>query len=206
VRDRQNGVGAPGVSVPALLSQRLSLLFGCLTACATAGTAPPEQQPAPDAPKLVDAPPPIDAAVSDCASAATCQAAMPLGTVSGDTGNMKLSAMGHQAAWFRVRVTEDDSEPFGLTLRVAAKLTSPASANYDVFVFLNEGADVVECALSAGSATSAGNVDENRAEWGEGSVANGSNDGRDVSIEVRPISGACDASAPWQLEVEGNWL
>ena len=109
--------------------QRLSLSFGCLVACATAGSTPPEEQPAPDAPTLVDARPPIDAAVSDCASAATCQAAMPLGSVSGDTGNAKLSAMGHQAAWFRVRVTEDDSDVPGLTLRVAAKLTSPQAVD-----------------------------------------------------------------------------
>ena len=30
---------------------------------------------------------------------------MSLGTVSGDTNNVKLSAQGYQSAWFRVRVT-----------------------------------------------------------------------------------------------------
>jgi hypothetical protein len=185
-----------------------------LVACASAGGDPALQ---PDASLPVDAPkPPADSSVEPppdsppqnlCASAATCQNAVSLGSVSGDTLNMKVApAPGHQSAWFRVRVTEDDSEPLGLTLRVAAKLTSPSTNDYDVFVYVNSGSNVVECATTTGTTTTTGNVNENRTEWGEGFVSNGSDDGRDVSIEVRPIGTNCQPTSFWSLEIEGNWL
>jgi hypothetical protein len=37
-------------------------------------------------------------------------------------------------------------------------------------------------------------------------VPNGGDDGRNVSIEVRPVGTSCAAGLEWQLEVEGNWL
>jgi len=148
---------------------------------------------------------PSDAA-NVCASAATCTGALVLGTVSGDTNNQKLSTSGYQAAWIRVRVTEDNSSALGLTLRVAAKLTSPSGANFDAFVYVNTGSDTVECTTTTGTLTTTGNVEQTRAEWGEGTIANGADDGRDVSIEVRPVSGTCAPGQTWQLEIEGNWL
>lgn len=184
-----------------------------LVACASAGTDTAPLQPDSGMPVVDSAPPadspapPMDSPPQNlCASAMTCQAAMNLGTVSGDTGNAMLSAVGHQSAWFRVRVTEDDSEVLGLTLRVAAKLTSPTTNDYDVFVYVNSGNDVVECATTTGTTTTNGNVNENRTEWGEGTISNGDDDGRDVSIEVRPIGTNCSATSFWSLEIEGNWL
>lgn len=185
-----------------------SVAILALASCATAGsdTGGVDSNVAGDSRiVIVDARPPVDALVNLCPSAATCQAAMSLGTVSGDTQNQKLSSMGHQSAWFRVRVTEDDSDIPGLTLRVGAKLTSPATADYDVFVYLNAGSNVVECSTTVGTTTNNGTINETRAEWGEGAIPNGSDDGRDVSIEVRPISGNCSPQQPWQLEIEGNW-
>jgi hypothetical protein len=126
--------------------------------------------------------------------------------VSGDTGNIHLNTSGHQSAWFRVRVTEDDSAVLGLKLRVGAKLTSPATNDYDVFVYVNSGSDVVECATTTGTITTNGTLDENKAEWGEGTISNGSDDDRNVSIEIRPIGTSCATTNPWTLEVEGNWL
>jgi len=188
------------------------LVLVAVASCANAGMGPgdlPDVDAAkpPPVDARPDAPPPVDAMMVDqCPSAATCQTAMALGSVSGDTGNAKLSAMGHQSAWFRVRVTEDDSDIPGLTLRVGAKLTSPATVDFDVFVYVNAGSDVVECSTTVGTTTTNGTVNETLAEWGEGIVPNGSDDSRNVSIEVRPISGTCDPTKPWQLEVEGNWL
>ncbi|MDQ3364685.1 MAG: hypothetical protein M3680_04575 [Myxococcota bacterium] len=144
--------------------------------------------------------------VTGCPSTDTCAAAVLLGTVSGDSGALKLTVTGHQAAWFRVRVTEDSSSALGLALRMAAKLTSPEGTNYDVFVYVNAGTDVVECTTPTGSMTTSGATEQTRVQWGEGAISNGSDDGRSVSIEIRPISGTCVAAAPWQLEVEGNWL
>ncbi len=159
-----------------------------------------------DASALKDAAPSIDAPASQCPSSDTCAAAMMLGTVSGDSTTPKLTASGYRAAWYRVRVTEDNSSIGGLKLRVAAKLTSPAAVDFDVLVYVNAGSDVIECATTTGTTTTSGNLDTVKAEWGEGTISNGSDDGRNVSIEVRPKSGQCMPAYAWQLEVEGNWL
>lgn len=152
----------------------------------------------------------IDAPSSDgpntCPSAMTCATAMMLGTVSGDTGNAKLTASGYQAAWFRVRVTEDDSDIIGLTLRVASKLTFPPSPGFETYVYVNSGSDVAsECAITTGTRATVGNLQTVKAEWGEGTFSNGSSDSRNVTIEVRPVGTSCTAAATWSLEVEGNW-
>jgi hypothetical protein len=149
---------------------------------------------------------PIDAALMTCAGTDTCQTAMMLGSVSGDSNNQKLTASGHKGAWFRVRVTEDVDGIGGLSLRVAAKLTSPANVKFDTFVYVNTGSDVVECATTTGTVTTNGNLKQVRAEWGEGTIANGADDDRNVSIEIRPMNASgCSPSEMWQLEVEGNW-
>jgi hypothetical protein len=176
-----------------------------MASCASAGSEGPADAPAADARRPADAAIPIDAPMNVCPSAATCQTAMTLGQVSGDTGNMKLTAMGYQSAWFRVRVTEDNNDIIGLTLRGSAKLTSPSAADFDVFVYVNAGSDVIECTTTTGTTTTNGTVNQVRAEWGEGTIPNGSNDSRHMSIEVRPISGTCAPNQMWQLEVEGNW-
>jgi hypothetical protein len=173
-----------------------------LNACASAGSA--DKPGHVDASMQADSARPIDATVDVCTSNATCQAAMNLGTVSGDTGAAMLTASGSQAAWLRVRVTEDDSGVAGTKLRVTTRLTSPASSNYDVFVYVNTGSDVIECSTPSGTATTIGTVDELKLNWGEGTVANGNDDSRNISIEVRPISGMCSAAQPWQLVVLGN--
>ena len=154
----------------------------------------------------IDAPN-IDAAVNNCTTAMTCPNAMMLGTVSGDTLNGKLPASGYQAAWFRVRVTEDDENFPGLTLRVSSKLTFPAGVGFETYVYVNAGNDVAsECAITTGTRSTVGNVQTVKAEWGEGIVPNASSDSRNVTIEVRPVGGNCSASQMWTLEVEGNWL
>jgi hypothetical protein len=181
-----------------------------LAACASAGTGEAldpdaSKQPPADSPPFE---PPADSPPANlCPSTATCQTATQLGTVSGDSGNVKLTGTsGHQSAWFRVRVTEDDSDVPGLTLRVAAKLTSPATNDYDVFVYVNSSSDAIECTTTTGTTTTNGAINENRAEWGEGAIPNGSDDSRNVSVEVRPIGTSCSPANPWQLEIEGNWL
>jgi len=155
-----------------------------------------------DAAKQADAM--IDGASSVCATAATCPTAVDLGSISGDTGAATRTASGYQSAWYKVRVTEDDSDPFGIKLSASIRLTSPAASNYDVFVYINTGSDTIECTTPSGTLSTSGTTDTSYIIWGEGTFSNGSDDGRTVSIEVRPISGACDASQPWQLVVTGD--
>ncbi len=178
-----------------------------LGACAEATTAQPAGNvDAPvtpiDSRKLIDAAP--DAPASVCQSSATCAAAMDLGTVSGDTGADMKSASGYQSAWYRLRVTENDSGVLGVPLRLTARLTSPAGTNYDVYLYVNTGSDVIECSTVAGSGTSTGTSDSASISWGEGTIANGVDDSRSVSIEVRPVSGPCTASQPYQLLLLGD--
>lgn len=180
-----------------------------LASCASAGDGPPggtiDAPPVSiDAPKLIDAQP-IDAPPPNlCPSGATCAAATLLGTVSGDTGAMKLTAMGYQSTWLRVRVTEDDSDVLGNGMRVTARLTSPPGLDFDVIVYLNSGSDVIECSTTVGTTTSNGAFNEVRADWGETTISNGMSDSRNVSIEIRHVSGTCAPGAMWQLEIAGN--
>src|SRR5262245_46760688 len=168
-------------------------------ACAQAGRATA------DGPPPVDGAPPIDTPTNDmCGSGVTCQGAMSLGSVSGDTGAMMQMASGYQSAWFQVRVTEDDHGIAGAKLELTVRLTSPASADYDVFAYVNTSSDIIECTTPSGTTSTNGATDEVKLRWGEGTIPNGSNDSRTVSVEVRPLSSTCSAGAPWQLVVVGD--
>lgn len=189
-----------------------TLAGGALAGCATADRGGP-----PDAGRdgpgsngqldaaVIDAPSP-DAALVSCAGPTTCQTATMLGSVSGDTGAQKVTASGHVGGWYRVRVTEDDSDVFGVRMRVTARLTTPASPMFDLLVYVNTGSDVVECAAPAGTPSTTGNTKQIQAQWGEGGgFSNGNEDGRTVSIEVRPLAtSGCSPTATWQLEIAGN--
>ena len=151
--------------------------------------------------------PPHDAAPTstDCASTDVCLTAKTLGTVSGDTGQQTLSAHGSRAAWLRVRVTENDNMIAGVPLHVLARLTPPPGADFDVVLYANPAADIVECTTPIGTPSTSGTVKQVRASWGEDVVSDGEDDSRDVSIEIRPRSGSCASGAQWQLAIEGDW-
>ena len=154
---------------------------------------------APDAP-TGDAPAPVD-----CDSADACLTSVTLGSVSGDTGDEMLSATGSRAAWYRVRVIENDATLTGRPVRVLAKLALPASAELDVRIYVNVTTDVLECTTPIATAVSTGNLRVARASWGETTIPNGADDSRDVEIEIRPITGTCLPTEHWELTVEGNW-
>lgn len=199
------GVVRIGSYLPAIVV----LAGACAEAGKTGGSGGPADASPIDSRVPIDAPRPVDAAMIDgpastCATAAACAAAIDLGSVSGDTGAATRTASGYQAAWYKVRVTEDDSDVFGIKLSASIQLTSPASSNYDVFVYVNTGSDVVECTTSSGTQSSSGTTDSTYIIWGESTFSNGSDDGRTVSIEVRPITGTCDAAQPWQLSITGD--
>lgn len=178
----------------------------CVAGVCTLAATLPVDAGAPDAPGRtppVDSPP-VDAGPS-CQSPDACTTAITLGTISGDTGNQTLTASGSRAAWYRVRVTENDTDLDGVPMHVLARLTQSAGANFDVRIYVNADTDVLECTNTTGVATTSGNVKLVRASWGEDVVTNGENDSRDVSIEVRPLSSSCSPTATWQLVIEGNW-
>ena len=178
-------------------------------ACAVAGSS---VAPVVDAPEKFDGPRSlVDAHAGDapggnlCASAATCTGAVSLGTVSGDTGGDMATATGFQSAWYSVRVTENDSGVFGVPQLLLTQLTSPSSEQYDVFVYVNTGTDVIECSSSSGTVMTNGATESVDLEWGEtGTFSNDSDDSRSVSIEIRPKPGTCSAAKPWNLTVTGD--
>jgi hypothetical protein len=152
-------------------------------------------------------PPPPDASTGvPCSTGAVCSGATTLPNISGDTGAQKQIAQGFQSAWFKLRVTENDSGISPIYMSAEVKLTSPVGTDFDVFAYLNAGSDVTqECSIVEGTKTTNGNVETVLLKWGEmGIFSNGSSDDRTLSIEVRPASGTCSAGQVWQLEVTGN--
>jgi hypothetical protein len=177
-------------------------------ACASAGPPSGASDAAIDSSGKSDAAidaPAADGGANTCPTTMTCAGAMMLGTVSGDTPSAALTVTGTTAAWFRVRVTEDESELAGEELKLASKLTFPVAVGFETYVYVNENNDVAaECATTTGTRSTVGNVQTVRAEWGEGTVSNGSSDSRNVTVEVRPIGTNCSAAQTWTLEITGD--
>ena len=195
-------------AVPLVVVCAASVFGGCAQAQApTSADATPGRA---DASSAFDAPGAdtavgLDASQVSCTAGATCAAAVQLGSVSGDTGAATVQGSGYQSAWYQVRISENDSDVFGVPMNVTATLTSPAGINYDLYLYLNTGSDVIECASATQSSTSTGTSDSAHLSWGEsGTFSNGSNDDRTLSVEVRYVSGTCSMAKPFQLVISGN--
>jgi hypothetical protein len=141
-----------------------------------------------------------------CTSPNTCAAATDLASVSGDTGAGTKTFQGSTSQWFKVRVTEDDSDVFGTELQMRAELQSPAGTNFDLYVYRAGGGSGQECSAVTTSSTSAAGFDSASTSWGEGTISNGNDDGRTITVEVRHVSGTCAAASKWTLTVRGNTL
>jgi hypothetical protein len=196
----------------------LTAVAALVAGCAQAGS--PNQAPvdAPgtshsDAPReaMIDAPAmtQMDAPMmgDSCTSSVMCATATALPQITGDDGggNTTASASGYQSAWFSIRVEEEDSGVFGYPMSMLATLTSPASAMFDLYVYMPGDASSTDCTTPTGTATTSGTSESWTDEWGEtGEFGNNSDDSRTISIEVRPRSGdTCASSATWSLSIEG---
>jgi hypothetical protein len=183
------------------------VLVLALAGCAEAGSPQvPVDAPVTKPADAARAMPPPDAATLACTTTATCMTATSLGQINGDDGGT-VSASGTQAAWFSVRANEDDSGAFADPMRVLTQLTSPSAAEmFDLFVYINTGTDALECTTPNGTATASGTSESLEVKWGEtGTFANGADDSRTVSIEIRPKMGiTCSPTAMWQLTVIGG--
>jgi hypothetical protein len=149
-------------------------------------------------------PPPPPPPTTSCNAPSACSGATDLGTVSGDKNADQKSAQGSTSQWLKVRVTENDSDVFGMDLWTKVTLTQPSGGqNFDLYVYL-PGSDILECSAVTKSSTTGG-TETVSLSWGEGSgFSNGKNDDRWVTIEVRHVSGTCDPNQKWSLLVEGN--
>jgi len=141
-----------------------------------------------------------------CASPNTCPAATDLGTVSGDTGADTKTFQGSGSQWLKVRVSEDDSSVFGVELQMRAELQSPAGTNFNLFLYRAGSSSGQECSAVTTSSTSTSAFDSASMSWGEGTISNGNDDDRTVTVEVRHVSGTCAPAAKWTLTVRGDTL
>jgi hypothetical protein len=88
-------------------------------------------------------------------------------------------------------------------MKVKIMLT-PTGENFDLYAYYDPVKDVPSCMLPWASSVTPGTADESISlTWGEGNVANGSDDGRTVAMLVIRQGGGCDAGS-WNLRVEGN--
>ena len=122
-----------------------------------------------------------------------CSSAEYLGSVSGDEGAGLLSRNGWGEAWFRVRITEDNTS--SLYLSAAITLFVPSGVDYDLYVYCES------CAGSpAGSSTNGtGQTDEVVVRWEDRFVLD---DAHDILIQVRYYSGG--SANNWTLQILGN--
>jgi hypothetical protein len=144
---------------------------------------------------------------TSCTGTSACSGAADLGTVSGDSGSDTAQSKGSGSKFFKLRVTEDNNSVIGQELTLKVTLTVPSTADYDVYAYLNTTSDVMPCGGSPAKTSQSGGIGANeqlKLNWGEGTIANGGDDGRWVVIEIRHKAGPCDAGTQWQLIVAGN--
>lgn len=142
---------------------------------------------------------------TSCNATNTCAGSTALGSLSGDTGGDTTSAQGTTSQWFSVDVTEDDSSVFANSLEMKAMLVSPASANFDLFVYVPGGGGQRECSTVSKKSEQTSGTDTAGVEFGEGGTfSNGNDDGRTITIEVRHVSGTCSPGDKWTLTLFGN--
>jgi hypothetical protein len=134
----------------------------------------------------------------------TCQTARAIGTLSGDTGAQTLSTTGKCSEWISFRATEDDSSVFGHPMKVTVTLSSMGH-DFDLYVYYNPSKDVLSCLSPYAQSETRGTVDEVLPlTWGEGSVANNSDDSRTIIVAVQSAEGPCPANTGWTLTIDGN--
>jgi hypothetical protein len=153
-------------------------------------------------------PPVGDAGACAPTTGATCNAAYDMGSVKGDDGTDRVTTTGSGARWVRVAVEESVGGLFTADLSVKVTLTSPTGSNFDVFVYEGDAvgtSGAINCNQVTKSGTSStAQVDTVSFDWPDTQGLTGFDDGRTLSIEVRPVGASCDPIKTWTLAVEGH--
>jgi hypothetical protein len=125
----------------------------------------------------------------------TCTGAPSLGTISGDTDSDTVVRTLWGNMWYTVHVDENDD--WIDQLKVTVSLEVPPGVDYDLYVYCSGG-----CSGGYLSSVGLAGVDEEiTARWGD---SWGSDDHRDLYIEVRFYSGSTLDCGTWTLTVQGN--
>jgi hypothetical protein len=142
--------------------------------------------------------------VGDCPNLATCAGATGIGLVSGDEGSQTIGTSGSEPTWIRFQVTETDDSLVGAAMSFTVTLTSPAGANFDLYVYRSMEGGSTGCNGFMQQSSNAGPLDAVSMTWGEGFAANGIDDGVWVAVEIRAKDDMCAPPQEWTLTVEGN--
>jgi hypothetical protein len=134
----------------------------------------------------------------------TCETARDVGSLAADQGSASLDVNGKCSEWLSVRATEDNSGVFGAPMKLVATLT-PNGHDFDLYGFVNADRDVRSCVTQAAESRTPGDfaVETIGLTWGEGTVANGSDDSRTVTLLVQAAPGPC-GDGGWRMKIEGS--
>jgi hypothetical protein len=137
-----------------------------------------------------------------------CGTFSTLGTVRGDKGSDSSSASGVGERWYRVKVSEDESDAFSLNdLSATVTLTMPAGTDYDLEAWC-DGCTSTPVASSVTAGTTSETV---QVRWPEKCLEvfglctgapSGSDSGRDVYIRV--LYRSANTCSTWNLSVLGH--
>lgn len=142
--------------------------------------------------------------VGNCPNLDTCPTASGIGQVSGDEGSQMLTTSGSEPTWIEFQLTETDDALVGAGMSFTVTLTSPAAANFDLYVYRGMEGGSSGCNGFMQVSVNAGPLDAVSMSWGEGVAANGIDDGAWVAVEVRAKDDMCAPPEQWNLTVEGN--
>jgi hypothetical protein len=106
--------------------------------------------------------------------------------------------------WVSFFVTEDNESAIGEALSFTATLTSPAGFDFDLYVYRGDSNASNGCGGTLVQSTASSGMDVVTMNWGEGAVANGSDDGAWIAVEVVSKDGTCDENASWTLYIDGD--
>ncbi len=139
-----------------------------------------------------------------CVNTGTCPSASPLGSVSGDEASSAIMAMGDEPTWVTFLVTEDDDSAFGSGMSFTVTLQSPPGADFDLYVFRGIEGGGSGCGGFMQQSNNTGASDVVSMSWGEGGVANGSDDSAWIAVEIVAKDEVCAPPLEWSLSVQGN--
>ncbi len=132
-----------------------------------------------------------------CGPYNTCAAPFELPSISGDDHSEWTGAAGSETAWLKVRLREDEHGLSAKPLKAQLWLEQPANAIFDLYVY--DG-----CGSQIASGIDAAKSNVINLEFPDNKSLSGSDDSKDLYVEVRYRSGLCSSESAWTMYIVGN--
>jgi hypothetical protein len=92
-------------------------------------------------------------------------------------------------------------------MKINATLDVPQGSNFDLYMYMDVGANQLTCSTLVQKSTGVGSSTESVSmQWGGGFWTPGSDYTRPIRFEVRHVDGACGNTGKWKLTVYGNHM